>query len=163
MRLVGFFSKRFMTDFWTTYRLPFQKYTTIAYPDKDRSGKRTMLYVDAIRRHGILNHEIIHTILLERWYGPVLAGALAIGLPLPVLFSGRWYLERWAYLADIQRGMRTVNEAVDVLWNGYMWVWPRSWMAEWFNNNMVDWDKTWFDKLIIAEGDHDGPGGGSPA
>jgi hypothetical protein len=127
MRFANFFfrlfgNKDFMTEFWTTYRLPFQKKATITYPDS--------LYTD--QDEAILEHEMFHVRQLKPWYGPFVGGLLVTLFPLPIIFSGRWFMERHPYLNDIVKKRGTIDQVVDILWYGYGWCWPKSLMRKWF-------------------------------
>ena len=62
-------------------------------------------------------------------------------LPLPVLFSGRWWLEREAYLIDLDYYMSkgyTKKAASKILADGiykkYLWPYPKSLMQKYFEN-----------------------------
>ena len=57
---------------------------------------------------------------------------LYFALPLPIFFSGRWFVERHAYIINILAGELTPTTAADQLWRYYFWPWPRSWMSQWF-------------------------------
>jgi len=113
-------------EFYTTYRLPFQKRATITYP----KGQTAMGRLD------ILEHELGHVKQFMPWYGPFVVGLATTLLPLPVFFSGRWLVERHPYLGDIKRGRMTVEDAVMLLWGGYGWCWPRFLMRKWFNGKL---------------------------
>ena len=121
MRVIGFFSQHFYEDFWTTYRVWFGK-TTITYPDSVE---------DPLDDSDILDHELAHVPQWEPWYGPVWVTSLAFLFPLPFLFSGRWFIERPAFLKDIRAKRLTVDEVVDILWTSYLWAWPRPLMRKW--------------------------------
>lgn len=109
-------------NFWTTYRLPFQSYVTVTYPDA----------CEVPGASKTLKHECFHVEQFSPWYGPYLVFLLTLLLPLPVLFSGRWFIERQAYLYDIRRGVQTVDSAIDILWNDYGYCWPKRLMRKWF-------------------------------
>jgi hypothetical protein len=125
MVILGFIlGETFMTKWWTTYRFPFC-HARIAFP--------TSLTVEkAIIQEGTLQHELIHVEQFRPWWGPPAILLLEVLFPLPFLFSGRWFVERPAYLQDIIAKRRTVDRAVDILWRGYKWPWPRSLMRAWF-------------------------------
>ena len=136
MRFVGFFlGKNFMEHFWSTFRLPFQKKAIIVYPDSnDLSGYEEI----PEWAMGILNHELIHVKDMSTGWGLFKMFWLLWLLPLPTIFSGRWYIERYAYLNDIKVGRKTVESAADTLWSGYWWCWPKSLMRKWFNKKIKE-------------------------
>lgn len=126
MRLAGvFLGSAFMTDFWTTYRVPFAK-PVISYPDDTR---------EPMRHTTTLDHELVHVGQLRPWYGPFLLSLLVTVFPLPFFFSGRWYIERPAYLNEIKNNIRELDDAVDILWNDYGWCWPKPLMRRWFQKH----------------------------
>lgn len=106
----------FLTDFWTTYRLPFGG-TVIAYP---------LAVTNPLGSWRIIEHELYHVRQFARWWGPIVAPLAAILPP------GRWLIEREAYANDIQNGRYSIDQAVAILWEGYGKPWPRSWMRAWF-------------------------------
>lgn len=107
----------FMTRFWTTLG------GTIYYPE----GVPDPL---AKEHDGIRAHEMVH---FNQWQEhPICMVLLYLFFPLPFLFSGRWFIERPAYLLDILSGRFTVDAAVDSLWRSYLWPWPRPLMRAWF-------------------------------
>jgi hypothetical protein len=116
--------------FWMTYRLPFQKMATITFPR--RTGILSM------SAKGIIAHERHHVRQFAPWWGPWWVLLRATLVPLPVLFSGRWFLERHAYLDDIQRGRNTVDKVVDLLWSSYGWCWPKPLMRRWFRSRIKE-------------------------
>jgi len=64
-------------------------------------------------------------------------GALNFLVPLPVLLSGRWYVEREAYLDEIRRGRKTIDRAVEQLWGfGYLYPWLPFLMRRWFTKQL---------------------------
>ncbi len=129
MRLVGFFSKRFM-DFWTTYRLPFQKQVKITYPDR---------VTNPASHTNTLEHELIHKIWFAKWHGPLMIIPLVSLFPLPILFSGRWIVERYAYLYDILYHGYSIEYVIHILWNSYGWCWPKSLMRKWFEQKVKEY------------------------
>ncbi len=121
--LALFLGRQFMLGFWTTLRLPFQRRCRIYYPEG----------VTIPRWHWqVIDHELVHVEQFKPWWGPWAMILGAVLLPLPVLFSGRWFIERRAYLRDIKDGRRTVNGVVELLWSGYGWAWPKPLMRRWF-------------------------------
>jgi len=119
---------------WMTYRLPFQKAVRVTYPVKvvDPYAKK----YDRIR-----SHEFIHAQMCAKWWGPWVTPILASIFPLPIIFSGRWYLERRAYLADIRSAHHTVDSAVNILWRHYWWPWPKPLMRRWFIRELLKVNK----------------------
>ncbi len=128
MRLLAvLLGRSFITDFWTTYRLPFQRQVTITYPPD---------VADPGRHEGIVEHEMFHVRQFERFGAPLVIILLAGVFPLPLFFSGRWFIERHAYLHDIRSGRLTVERAVDILWKHYGYAWPRPLMRRWFTRQL---------------------------
>lgn len=132
MRFIAFFlGDKFLTDFWTTWRLPFQEHVRIGYPSgrTDLDGKATAYDIaDTI----IVDHELVHATQFRPWYGPWWVILFVSLFPLPVLFSGRWFVERRAYLKHIKTGYYSVDAVVDALWHRYGWCWPKPLMRRWF-------------------------------
>ena len=118
MRFFGFFSSSFMTDYWTTIE------HTIYYPT-------TVTNPLAPENEQTRNHEALHVKQFER-YGWFLMGCAILFFPLPVLFSGRWWIERTPYLEDIKAYKTIPVEAfVDAL-SCYLYPWPKCLMRRWF-------------------------------
>lgn len=130
MRLVGFFWKRFMTDFWTTMRFPFQR-GFIAYPTGLTEAQAL-----SDSKKGIRAHELVHKKQQEGWWGLTKSFFLYFIVPLPIFFSGRWFIERPAYLLDIKSKRLTLEKAVAILWNSYLFPWFPSLMKSWFENEL---------------------------
>lgn len=132
------------------YRLPFQKYVRVTVPDK---ALRHDVVVDfdimqAVHILGLKmwRHEAVHVAQFSTWYGPYVYPLLATILPLPMFFSGRWFIERDAFLSDIRStiGDRphtdlctyVVNEYVEHLHQSYLRPWPRPLMRKWFQKKL---------------------------
>ena len=130
MSLIGFFLKSFMTDFWTTYRLPWTK-PIITYPDGTK---------DPLSHISTLEHELIHTDDVRSFLGLLKTFLLYFFVPLPVLFSGRWYVEFPAYLNDITKYNMNVERAVDILWSSYLWCWPKPLMRKKFYKHLKEYN-----------------------
>jgi hypothetical protein len=113
--------------FWMTHRFPFCQ-ARITHPP---SARNPALQINVLR------HESFHVEQLRPWYGPLWSFLLVSLLPLPVLFSGRWFLERWPYLDDIRQGRRTVDDVVHILWSSYWWAWPPFLMRRWFEQQLT--------------------------
>lgn len=129
MRLLALvLGKSFINDFWTTYRLPFQRHVTITYPP-------AVTHPEA--RTDIVAHEMFHVRQFERPLAPVVMLLLAALVPLPTLFSGRWFIERRAYLHDIRTSRLTLERAVDILWSHYGYAWPKPLMRRWFKRQLA--------------------------
>lgn len=76
-------------------------------------------------------HEAVHIVQQER-LGFWLFLALYILSPYH-----RWTFEREAYLVNITLGEYSIDDVVDILWRGYFYPWPRSWMRAWFLENTI--------------------------
>lgn len=126
MRFVKLFLWGF-DRFWTTYRLPWQKVPTICYP---KDVVRPMGHVSTLK------HEQYHAEQFRPWWGPWFWIPMATIVPLPFLISGRWWLEREAYVISIKLGTFTINEASDALWFDYAWAIPRWWSRRWFKKRL---------------------------
>ena len=130
MRFLGFvlkpFTPDFMTRFFTTIRLPFGE-PSIYYPD----GLEPMRY-----EHTVLEHELMHVNQQRTGWGLFKSYIYGTVFPLPLFFSGRWWIERDPYLADIKKKLLTVDQAVDILWASYGFVWPKGLMKKWFEKNL---------------------------
>jgi len=128
MRTAGaFLGRGFMQGVWTTIRLPFCP-PVIYYPSR-------VIAPLSQRYEWVLEHELMHVAQFRPWYGPVWMFLLYFVLPLPVGFSGRWFVEREAYLGDIRRGVYTAEAAARQLKTSYIYPWPERWMVRWFHRN----------------------------
>ena len=128
MRLISvFLGDSFRARFWTTWRLPMQRYVRIGYPTTVQHPEM---------RSEMCRHELVHARDFARWWGPWWMLACLV-FPVPVLFSGRWFLERHAYLGDIKAGTRTIDDVVYGLWRGYGWPWPKFLMRRWFERELA--------------------------
>ena len=78
----------------------------------------------------VIDHELVHVAQFSR-YGKFLFLLFYFILPLPIFFSGRWFLERAAFMIDIKNGM-SVENAVRILADQYATPWPRRLMTKWF-------------------------------
>lgn len=105
-----------------TYRLPFMQAARITYPD----GTPHPTLQPWIR------HEMHHVRQLAPWYGPWWVIPCVLFFPLPVLFSGRWWVERGPYLDNIKQRLDTVESVVEDLWHDYGYCWPKPMMRKWF-------------------------------
>lgn len=126
MRAIGFFYPKWMTQWWTTYRLPFCL-AVITYPT----------HITDPRASPVFPHEMIHVEQLKLWWKPFCHALLTTVWPLPAIFSGRWLIERWAFLYDIRTGRHTIDSAIKRLWAGYFWPWPRFLMRRWFESRLA--------------------------
>lgn len=110
------------SNWWSTWRWPWESRVTIYHPRGFRGTYSP-----------VLPHELYHAReQWSKWWGPWLLPLLYSLLPLPILVSGRWWIERGAYLLDIQAGRLTIDQAVDTLWHDYLWPMPRFLMRGWF-------------------------------
>jgi hypothetical protein len=80
----------------------------------------------------MLRHELVHAAQFRPWYGPIWVGLLASLLPFPMYYSGRWFIERRAYLIDIRNGRVTLDAAIASLVTHYGNPWPKGAMRKWF-------------------------------
>ena len=128
---IGLFSSSWNDHFFTTLRLPGYGGPVIWYPsnivDKGHIPDR---YEE------ILKHELVHCKQQSTWGGLLWTLVCVSVFPLPVFYSGRWFVERPAYLRDIKAGVLTVDQAVDILWDLYGMPWPREKMRRWFNEGL---------------------------
>ena len=122
MRLIGFIVPESLT-YCMVYRWPWQLRSTMAHPD-DLDPMKNLLKLD---------HELVHAVRFARWWGPFF-------MALAILPPGRWYVERWAYLHDIEAGRYMLWEVVEILWFKYRinsWGWPAMpMMAHWFEQQL---------------------------
>jgi len=119
-------------QFFMTYRLPFQKRAIISYPDNHLNPEKSTCHL----------HELVHVDQFNHWWGPWLIPLFAALLPLPVFFSGRWFIERNAYLLDILNDQETVDSATERLWKHYFMPWPKPLMRKWFTKKLKQSQKT---------------------
>jgi hypothetical protein len=126
--LPSFRRGEFITTWWTTYRLPWQSRPTLAYPTR---------VLDPMSRayFHTRSHELVHANDMRTFLQLVRMLFLYTLVPLPVFYSGRWIVERRAYLNDIETGVYTPTEAAEILWHNYAWPWPRQMMVDWFMEN----------------------------
>lgn len=122
-RLLGRLWPAFTVSFWTTVRWPFGV-AQILYPSVVSDPQSARWSV-------VVGHELVHVDQMAGPWGLLRTYLLFALLPLPVLFSGRWFLEREAFLVDVRAG-RGVGEIVDMLWRYYGWPWPPALMRRWF-------------------------------
>jgi hypothetical protein len=128
-----FWNRRFMSSYWTTIG------NTIYYPSgvSDLKDKRLAQTI---------GHEMMHVAQFER-LGMLTMFCLYVLFPLPILFSGRWFIEREPYLADLiaaghkhgfpsARRDADIDAVVDTLWRGYLMPWPKRSMEFWFKKNL---------------------------
>jgi hypothetical protein len=95
--------------------------------------------------YDVRHHEYIHFVQFSR-YGYLGVLIIYFIFPLPILFSGRWFIERKAYLWDLCFTKITINEVVNTLWKFYLFPWPKFLMKRWFEkmkekDHRKNWDK----------------------
>ncbi len=130
-RLVGVFFWTWHRSAWTTWRWPWNEQITIWA--SAGTSSITMHHIDKI------DHELFHCRDLRPRSGPWKIGVLNFLVPLPLVFSGRWFVERWAYLEAVRRGTKTVDSAVDKLFSfTYLYPWPPPLMRRWFKARLKD-------------------------
>lgn len=125
-RVIGWVWPRFLTYWWTVIRLPWWHRPRILYPSTLDSP---------FRQPVALQHELVHVPQVQGWR--LLWSALLLFLlPLPVLFSGRWFLERRPFLVHLRNGV-PIDEVVNLLWWSYLFPWPRWLMRRWFERELA--------------------------
>lgn len=118
----------FMTEYATTYRKPWDKLPIFAVPDEwDLSDKR---------REGLWEHERVHADDMRTLWQLTKMFCLLLFFPMPIIFSGRWYIERYAKLVNMRRGELTPEKAADDLWGFYLWAWPRKMAIKWWKEQL---------------------------
>jgi len=92
---------------------------------------------------GTLKHELVHCHQQSSWWGVTMTSLLVTVLPLPVFYSGRWWVERYAFLKDIERdkasgkyGKYTPEIAAQILHESYGRPWPVKKMIKWFETEI---------------------------
>lgn len=127
-RVVSWVWSDFSWDWWTTVRFPFRR-GVIGYP---------MGVMDPMDEQyaQVRAHELVH-VEQQRGIGLLWSVLLYFFVPLPICFSGRWFIERPAYLADILAEGKTVDAAVQTLWRFYVCPWPRFLMRRWFEKQIA--------------------------
>lgn len=133
-RAIGVIWPAFLTHWWTTIRFPFCR-GVMGHP----VGIDPM----APKHKGTRNHELCHVVQQRGAWGLLKSFVLYFFLPLPVVFSGRWFIEREPYLKDILSCRLTIDQAVSILWRGYLWAWPRSLMRAWFEREVMKAQGQW--------------------
>lgn len=129
-----FLGASFITNFWTTIRLPFQK-CVIYYSSKNDISKYDEIPQWA---SGILEHELFHVEQQRSAWGLFKSFLLYFFFPLPVFFSGRWFIEMDPYLNDIKIGRLTIDQAVNILWGSYFVPWFPCLMRSWFEKKLKE-------------------------
>jgi len=114
----------FLNRFWTTIG------RTIYYP------------VDIVEPLGnayaeVREHELMHVEQFFK-YGLFLMILGYLLLPLPFIFSGRWFIERGPYLNDIHKNRIAIPQAVENLHKYYLFPWPRKLMEAWFTKELAE-------------------------
>lgn len=117
---------RFMKYFWTTWkRLPWSKHVHICHGTSEMDPMGWELA-------WLRTHELFHVRSMKTLWGWIKTAFLYVLVPLPVFYSGRWYIEREAYLNDINSGILTIDQAIEQLWADYFMPWPKKKMKAWF-------------------------------
>jgi len=130
--VVGWFSEKWRDRMWNTYRLPF------CQPVIWVAALRDLPLTD--KDAGIIAHELRHVAQCSSFLGLWWTVLLNTILPLPALFSGRWFVERRPYLLDIRNGRKSIDSAVNLLWASYGWCWPKPLMRRWFERHQENPD-----------------------
>ncbi len=125
-RAIGAVWPSFLTYWWTTLRLPWWHRPRILYPTP---------VTNPFEHPMVLHHELVHVSQVRGW-GLLWTALLMFLLPLPVLFSGRWFVERRPYLVQLRNGV-PVDEVINLLWRSYLIPWPRFLMRRWFERELA--------------------------
>ena len=120
---------RFMRDFVTTYRLPGQRRSIVAVPSD--------ISVIDPRLKWLWEHEAVHVEQQRTFFGLLKSFFLLWLVPLPVVLSGRWYIKRHAFMVDLRAGIKTPEEAAELLWRDYLWAWPKRWAERWWRRELA--------------------------
>lgn len=135
MRTIGWLLRvsgindRFMDHYWTTIG------DRIYYPARIKQPHDLQHF--GIREHEQMHVEQFYRAGLGLWpLGVVVLAVVYLFLPLPLWFSGRWFIERGPHLLDIKTGRRGLTQAIEGLHKGYWRPWPKSWMREWFSDRL---------------------------
>lgn len=129
-------TKRFVAGRWVTIGRTVYHPGEIDY--ESLSETKQVLWLNRYLKK--IAHECHHLGQYDRlspfgwaWVGTLLFGLFYFFLPLPVLLSGRWWLERRPYLMEtLWFQERSLEATVDILWRSYLYPWPRRWMLRWF-------------------------------
>ena len=78
------------------------------------------------------DHELVHADRMRTFLKLLREALFLVAFPLPTGYSGRWFIERWAFLKDIENGKRTPDEAAATLHRDYFNPWPLKAMKKWF-------------------------------
>lgn len=127
-RVIGKVWPSFMHIWWTTLRLPWWPRPRILYPT---------IVANPFTHPVILHHELVHVPQVRGGWRLLWSALLVSLLPLPIIFSGRWFLERRPYLVDLRNGV-SMDVVVDRLWWRYGLAWPRWLMRRWFRAHLDD-------------------------
>lgn len=115
---------RFMRVYVTTYRLPFQDRPTIAVPDRYDWMSPGLEWLRC--------HEMVHADDLRSAWDLLKMALLLTLFPLPIYFSGRWYIERDAMVIDIRAGVKTPEKVAEMLWDDYLMAWPKQRVTDYY-------------------------------
>lgn len=135
--LLGLIVPGWDTKWWTVIRKPGDGIPTIWVPNSVDYLQYTYTHYRNPSIASILNHELVHVEQQRSWWG-VLWTLACMVFPLPVFFSGRWFVERDAYLSDIKTGRRSIDQAVYTLWGKYGMPWPKGRMRAWFEAKLEE-------------------------
>jgi hypothetical protein len=124
-----FLGANYIDNVVMVYRWPGQSWVRVSVPQHWETEQQS---VGQVLGPDLYAHEAVHIRQFSTRWGPWVVPLLATILPLPVFFSGRWFIERRAFLVDILNGVLTVPQAVAILHSRYGMPWPRSMMRRWF-------------------------------
>jgi hypothetical protein len=120
LKLAAMFNPN-LRHFWVTVR------RNIYYPDSVFSPIAT-------QNAHIVRHELVH---VRQWEKYGLLGFLLLYFlfPLPILCSGRWWLEREAYMEQIKEDpFLDTAWIANALWRDYLMAYPKGAMHKWLEN-----------------------------
>jgi len=120
--------ERFMNRFVTTYRLPFDPVPTIAIPAN--------FNITHPKWWWLFEHEMVHANDMRGPFQLFRMAFLVAIIPLPIILSGRWYIERDAFWNDIKWGIKSPERVAQMLWDDYFWAWPKKWVIQYYRQRL---------------------------
>lgn len=118
---------RFIQKFWTVYKRWSWGETYLLYSLKTESPMDPSL-------EWLRDHELVHVEDLRTALGWVKTKTVAL---LTVWWVGTWYVERHAFLHDFRAGVRTPEQAADLLHQDYGCRVPKPKMVTWWKERLA--------------------------